>query len=1199
MAETVQIKLIGDDKAFVKTLQKLRDRFKEVKTNSDKAQKAVKAKSKTSKTALTSQKNTVRLLSLAFVRLGRIASASQKLMQTQIRKTSTLLRSQIKLLKQAKIIPQGSGGRQGVAPARPTQTPTAKQAKTPISDQSQFASGRILPTRGFDEGTRARDVNKSGNLNQRALVQEETSAIKAQEAAVKKNQAAQATAARQKAVADKRSIADEKRKAAATKKSTGAIRKQSQPVTLLVAKFALMAFAVQTLANIVNSTFGAILQQIDEFRVAAIGTAAAISGVAQGGQGTSGEIFNQNLDAALATFEELEIVAARFFSTGQELQLAFNTLAQRGVVVRQEEFETLGKITDQIKLLTGGQNTQIQIQQELRAILDGNVRTTTAFGKALQARGVDVGQLSKEVKATGSLKPFEPFLEGLSAAGPAIRRTLSSVTATFSSLFNILTRNIFQDTFDGVVSQITAINNLIIDQRDLIVRIGIFVKSKIAAGWDVVLGVLDQISGTILNIASHDLAAFGAGILLTAKLLKRGPLGIILGIGTGLATASGDVGVFGATLTIIFNAIKIAVDRLLKGIDFIVTRLAQLFELIDAFFTGGFDLRKAISQLQKLENKLRDLQQQLQDETREALFLFELDKRSEQEAQDLIALLRKIEDTRRAIGAAEVRVETGTKNISRTQEGKDFIEQRGGDLGSSFTDALATGIKDFAKFSDKVAGSAVDGTKDQMKGLLEEFKKLSQGVAIPPRKSGDFTDSIIPVDVDRERIVRQLKATEAVKEAARTRELSQQQAANAILSAQAKRDFDSQLITGREFFSRQQALRREDLGNQQRVIRERLESVQALASRELALIELAAKQRATEAFPAAERARDGRITVLQKEKNLTTEQRTELESLLSTTVTIAGLTKKTNDEEKESTAIENAARAKQVKLLREILGLKTKGRVQDEKDLGVIKEQNRLNKQQLDNRGFALAKSDGETNSERSTRITAQGNQLQAQFAAKNSSTEDQTTFGQQQDQLDIAANVKTQTDAIKAGIDAAFSTIIDGFVEGSFEFRELAQTLSKDFIKAGFEGIINQVKDTVVGGLTKVFTALGDGSEDAAAGAARAAQTLLVGFGLLLAVLSRSGNKGDFEATGGGGGGGIDQSSVQTRGLIGGDTQIAIAEINNGLQEALIPTNAILAQIEQNTRALSNIGGGSVDLEQIISNQVNTIFQESILQNA
>jgi hypothetical protein len=581
----------------------------------------------------------------------------------------------------------------------------------------------------------------------------------------------------------------------------------------------------------------------------------------------------------------------------------------------------------------------------------------------------------------------------------------------------------------------------------------------------------------------------------------------------------------------------------------------------------------------------------------EALFLFELDDRTEAEAQQLIRLLKKIEELRKKITAAEATVTTAETNISRTDEGRKFVESRASGLGQSFSEAFAEGIARLSKRSDRVAATLTGSTKEQFKEIFDEFLELGKGTPIPPRRRGEFTDAISPVEIDRERIVRQLKEQEAIAEAARTRELQQQQAANQIAQAESQKDFAARLVSGRDFFARQQLLRREDLANQQRILQERLESVQTLAKRQIALIALQAKQRATEALPTAERARVDRISILQKEKNLTTEQAAELQTLLSTRVTIASLTKLTNEEEKEAAKIQNTERSKTLQLLRQILGLKTRGRVEDEKALAVIKEQNRLNQETLEDRDVQLAAFGGETNAEAIKRITQRGDRLEAEFAARNTSRAQQDQFNEQQAQLNINQAIKTQIDVVTGAIDAAFATIIDGFVEGSFEFRELSQTLAKDFITAGFEGIINQIKSTVTKGLKTVFTALGKGADDAAAGAQRAAQGLLLGFGLLLAVLSRSGNEGDFQATGGGGGGGVDQSAVQTRGLIGGDTQIAIAEINNGLQEAMIPTNAILTQIERNTRAFAEVGVlGDVDLSQLISDRVDAAFAQSLL---
>jgi hypothetical protein len=1154
MADQVQVKLVGDDKAFLKTLEKLRNRFKQLKTESTKAQKSVKQQAAKSKTELVQQRNAVRLLSTAFTRLGRVGVASQKLMQGQIRRTSALLRQQLALLKKARVLPQGSGG--AARRAAPFVQPDARTRRTPVSDQSQFASGKILPTRAFDETTLRKDVNKQGNLNQRALLREQINLQKQQEQATKrvaaeqkKQATAQEAAAKRKAAADQRAIAAEKRKAASTRKSTSAIRKQSQPLTLLVAKFALMAFAVQTLANILNSTFGAALRNIDEFQVAAIGTAAAVTGIADVSQDAIGDAFNQNLDAALATFEQLELVAARFFATGQELQLAFNTLAQRGVVIREEEFEILGKVTDQIKLLTGGQNTQIQIQQEIRAILDGNVRTTTAFGKALQARGVDIAQLSREVRATGSLKPFEPFLNGLQAAGPAIRRTLSSVTATFTSLASILNRRIFQDTFDGVVSQITTVNNFIIDNLDLLVAMGKVLRDDVASALKVVGALFNEIGGLIIRIATSDVGQLILAIGLINKALRLGPLGAVFAIASAFAVLTGDAGTFGKVINIAFNGVDLLFQELGKGFDFLVEKLDNLTRGFSVLFSGDKQLIIDTANLTFVDSQIVSITRQL-DELKAQERAFGENKPPSERQLVLEGRLaeRQTEAERlrsaiRGNATAQGIEDSIDDELPGTQRLKNFIDE---------TDKL---LSDLNKNTE---GQAKTFT-EKITELFNTLKNRALGRIEGTGGGGGFSDTVQPRDIDFRIDDAELKRARDKEDEQIQSRIAAEKAAEQEQLANLQKFAESRLGVGRDVFEEENRLRQQALDN---------EIVRLQAAAEL------------------EKARAKEDIANLNARNKTTNNVVG-ESALEPLQVQLGVIERVAEREREIEQIN-----------RQIANLKAQGgrdAIKAETDLlAATKETNA----ELIKRNQQIAAFGGETNAERAKRINEQSAQRQLQFNERNTDVGERDAFAQQEVTIRLQQAVKTQIDAVTGAIDAAFRTIIDGFVEGSFEFRELTQTLAKDFIAAGFEGIINEIKSTVTDALTDMFQAIGDSAEDATAGAQRAAQGLLLGLGLLFAVLSRVGSDGEFNATGGGGSG-VDQSSVQTRGLIGGDQQIAIAEINNGLQEALIPTNAILSAIEVNTRGLQGLtlGIDPNELAQAITAQVQGIFSQALLQ--
>ncbi|MHA1951629.1 MAG: hypothetical protein ACW987_17405 [Candidatus Thorarchaeota archaeon] len=955
------------------------------------------------------------------------------------------------------------------------------------------------------------------------------------------------------------SVATNRTMQASAQRTSKSINTQNRSFTLMVAKLALVTFAVQTLANIINSTFGAMLKNIDDFNVAAIGTASAVTGISDVGDQSIGETFNQNLQAALATFEALEIVAAEFFSTGQELQLAFNTLAQRGVVIREDEFRILGKITDQIKLLTGGQNTQIQIQQELRAILDGNVRTTTAFGKSLQARGVDIQQLSREVRATGSLKPFEPFLTGLDAAGPAIRRTLSSVTATFSSLFKILQRNIFQDTFDGLVSQITEINNIIIDQRDTIVQIGIFIKDNISSAWDTVLNIIDKISATIIRIVQNDLVQFATVIVLIGKLVKRGPLGIFLALTGGITAASGEVSTFGNIITILTNGLAIGFDLILQTLDAVARSLGNIFEQIAALFSDGLIpstesvfLRNQIEQIQKTEDAIINLKNEIAPFKRRGDRLFALgDDRTAADNAQLKSDIEKVIESGKKLVTLQETLQKQTQNTARSSKlGKDFIEARGTNL-DSFTSGIADGIERLAKASDDVAADLLPTTKDEFDDLLQLIKDAASGTAIPPRTEGDFANTAGPLE--------DLRKIEAAREKAAF-------AADDRIFAAAR-------------------------DRRKRALNEELADIKKLAAAD----EIDGKTAFDKEVAAKKAFNESEIAQLQQQIGFT-ERRLELDLQRIKANQEAGDKDKIDDETaalQQIRARESSSK-KVAALEKQIADLRSGGAVAEldatTQTTAELEKQNNI----LDKRDRDIATRFARTNADSAATIDAESALRIEQFKEANTTQSQQTRFEGQERLIRTQKAIENQVKAITGAIEAAFDGLIDGIVEGSFEFRDIAQTISKDLIKSGLQGLIEQTKKAVSDGLTKLF----DGFSTEAA--KRSAQALALGLGLLIAVLSRIGNDGDFTATGGSGGSGVDSSSIPTRGLVGGDTQLPIAQINNGLLEALIPTNAILAQIERNTRSLTDLQVSIGDqVGNALQDGLNNFFDDQVLQNA
>ena len=924
------------------------------------------------------------------------------------------------------------------------------------------------------------------------------------------------------------------------------VNTQNQSFTLMVAKLALVTFAVQTMANIFNKTFGAVLRNIDDFQIATIAAAVAITGMSAETDRSISDVFAQNLKAVESIFEELTIVAADFFSTGQELQLAYNTLAQRGIVIRQDEFRILGKLTDQIKLLTSGQNAQIQIQQELRAILDGNVRTTTAFGKSLQARGVDVAQLAREMRATGSIKVFEDFLTGLDAATGAIRRTLESVLATFESLVRSLGRNIFRDTYDAVVTSITDVNNILIDQRDLIINIGQAVVGSLTRGFERVVAVTAQWANVLGDIVADDFLRL---LAILASILKftSGPIRAFLLFGFVLQAVTGDIKDVDKAFNILIGTLRIVTGLLASVVKDTVSGFQQLARKLN-FGVAQNSIQKLKQEIAGLDNVLARSgttgteREDLLERRAAAVAEMAL---AEQELFDAAAKSVALETSLR-IEALEILERQGTLTQNNAEELKRLRAVAANiPFDSSISNAL-TEIE--GQVNDLVAALGLDPAENRLKEFLESFRKelAKTEKAEPAAVATVFTFDTTVAKAEQAEIIRVENATLKRVDAARA-------AANNLELARIKKLAAERSITGLQSFEAELALKEKVLAQdleQLQVDRKRAEEYGVVA-KTLAMID----DRVAEG-PNALTDDQGHIATLKAENDLRV-------NLLKIDSDIAVLREKL-----AQTGVEAA----------------TTIRKETEKVNRLLQQRERENAQLF-----------GTTSGDRAVNIQETSDIAKANFRSDNlGNAAAIIKFDSQQDTRNFAEVAKPQIEAFTKAIDDVFGELINGIVEGAFDFKTLAGSISKDLIKSGLEDLIENTKKIVIGGISEMFKAFG------VAASGQAAQALALGLGILLAVLSRSGNDGDFTATGGGAGGGGVQSSAQTRGLIGGSTALPIAEINNGLMEALIPTNAILSQIERNTR--NPLTSGSLDptvLNGIIAAQLSNLLGTQGLQGA
>jgi hypothetical protein len=192
-------------------------------------------------------------------------------------------------------------------------------------------------------------------------------------------------------------------------------------------------------------------------------------------------------------------------------------------------------------------------------------------------------------------------------------------------------------------------------------------------------------------------------------------------------------------------------------------------------------------------------------------------------------------------------------------------------------------------------------------------------------------------------------------------------------------------------------------------------------------------------------------------------------------------------------------------------------------------------------------------------------------------------------------ANIQLQVtlDALGNATRSTLNTMLDA-VLGAFEgkktnlvaaFKGIADNMVKDALKNTFDSLVTGMQK----GFKKAFESLTEGMpEDLTSSLGPA---FMAGFGLLASfVLGQLMGDHGGEGTAGNPTVGI-QSTEQVRGLIGGETQIPIGQIGESLQDALVPTNLLLARIARAVEGQVS-GFSTAQIEGIIERAVGETLQ-------
>jgi len=270
--------------------------------------------------------------------------------------------------------------------------------------------------------------------------------------------------------------------------------------------YALVISAAYKLERAIVGGFKAGIQAVDNYKISVIAIAASLTDMAKPGQGDMSELFQRNAASAEAMYRAINVEAAKHFAGAHEMMMVYNRLVQGGYNVRLEEVQALGTLADKIRIATQGQQQEVQLNQEVRALLEGQARGYSMLAMELQTRlGPEWSTLLEKHKAAGTLLQWLTSLwPGLQVATGKVTETITSQWTTLKSIAELLAIDSLGGAYQEIVDYMKDINKYLRENKQ-------FLSSDIVQAWDTVKIAVGGVTEAVkILIAEINMISLGA-----------------------------------------------------------------------------------------------------------------------------------------------------------------------------------------------------------------------------------------------------------------------------------------------------------------------------------------------------------------------------------------------------------------------------------------------------------------------------------------------------------------------------------------------------------------------------------------------------------------------------------------------------------------------------------------------------------------
>jgi len=163
----------------------------------------------------------------------------------------------------------------------------------------------------------------------------------------------------------------------------------------------------------------------------------------------------------------MEVLDARTIATGKDLTTMAEQFIKGGVKIdtaNKASMDGFVNIANALKLLTQGQNQEIQMRQEIRALTQGQVRDQNIVVQTLKGVDPQIKEHIKLWKQQGTvLENVGQLLAGFGPAAKDLEKTWAVVGSTMETIHTRILRDAFKPTYDSLVQTAKAWNSALMN----------------------------------------------------------------------------------------------------------------------------------------------------------------------------------------------------------------------------------------------------------------------------------------------------------------------------------------------------------------------------------------------------------------------------------------------------------------------------------------------------------------------------------------------------------------------------------------------------------------------------------------------------------------------------------------------------------------------------------------------------------------